>query len=97
MDVGDLTSRKELKKRLKCKDFSWYLKNVWPELNIYDEDSVHWGAVSNSISSHSLKCIHHIFFPLKINTISVNTNRQNKNKHNGELQRTDPDTKNSIK
>ena len=55
MDVGDLTSRKELKKRLKCKDFSWYLKNVWPELNIYDEDSVHWGAVSNSISSHTLK------------------------------------------
>jgi len=31
---GDLTERLELKEKLKCKDFSWYLNYVYPELEI---------------------------------------------------------------
>ncbi|XP_066904273.1 putative polypeptide N-acetylgalactosaminyltransferase 9 [Halyomorpha halys] len=31
-DIGDLTERKELKKRLKCESFEWYIKHVFPEL-----------------------------------------------------------------
>ena len=49
MDAGDLTERLELKERLQCKPFKWFLENVWPELNAYRENNQAWGWVSDII------------------------------------------------
>lgn len=35
-DYGDISERLEIKKRLKCKTFDWYLKNIIPELIVPD-------------------------------------------------------------
>ncbi|KAK9878450.1 hypothetical protein WA026_022090 [Henosepilachna vigintioctopunctata] len=34
MNYGDISSRATLRKELSCKDFEWYLKNVYPELTL---------------------------------------------------------------
>ncbi|XP_061193808.1 probable N-acetylgalactosaminyltransferase 9 isoform X2 [Saccostrea echinata] len=50
-DYGDISERVELRKRLKCKSFKWYLDNVYPEKFIPDENVHAWGMVRNPSSN----------------------------------------------
>ncbi|XP_055952053.1 putative polypeptide N-acetylgalactosaminyltransferase 9 [Argiope bruennichi] len=45
-DYGDITERKDLRKKLQCKSFKWYLDTVYPELFV-PGDAVASGEVRN--------------------------------------------------
>jgi polypeptide N-acetylgalactosaminyltransferase len=50
-DAGNFTDRIELRKRLKCKTFKWFLDNVYPEKFIPDENVYAYGMVRNPSSN----------------------------------------------
>ncbi|KAJ3654522.1 hypothetical protein Zmor_013705 [Zophobas morio] len=51
IDYGDISSRIQLRKELKCYDFDWYLKNVYPELTLPTDNEERlkkkWSALEN--------------------------------------------------
>uniref|UniRef100_A0A3Q4HJN1 Polypeptide N-acetylgalactosaminyltransferase n=1 Tax=Neolamprologus brichardi TaxID=32507 RepID=A0A3Q4HJN1_NEOBR len=42
IDIGDISKRKALRSRLRCRPFSWFLSNIYPELRSYS-DTVAYG------------------------------------------------------
>ncbi|NXJ14765.1 GALT6 acetylgalactosaminyltransferase, partial [Odontophorus gujanensis] len=42
---GDITERRRLRERLHCKNFTWYLQNIYPEMFVPDLNPTFYGAV----------------------------------------------------
>ncbi|XP_037124183.1 polypeptide N-acetylgalactosaminyltransferase 17 [Syngnathus acus] len=51
IDFGDISERVALRKSLQCKNFQWYLENIYPEMRTYS-DTLYYGELRNSKASH---------------------------------------------
>ncbi|XP_076878205.1 polypeptide N-acetylgalactosaminyltransferase 18a isoform X2 [Brachyhypopomus gauderio] len=48
ISIGDITKRKLLRERLKCKPFHWFLQNIYSEMRTYS-DTIAYGMLKNGL------------------------------------------------
>ncbi|XP_052796372.1 polypeptide N-acetylgalactosaminyltransferase 13-like [Mya arenaria] len=61
MDVGDLSERLALKRRLQCRPFSWFMENIWPELFVLNRNVTAWGSARNLNTNKCLDNHNYLF------------------------------------
>eukprot|EP00794_Sanderia_malayensis_P019855 gene19857-21797_t len=54
LPYGDVEDRRALRRQLNCKPFSWYLKNIYPELRIVKPDEAAFGEIRRVTSKTCL-------------------------------------------
>ncbi|KAH9369647.1 hypothetical protein HPB48_007614 [Haemaphysalis longicornis] len=59
VSYGDVSERKALRKRLKCKSFKWYLDNVYPKVFIPTERVFAYGYVKNPATDMCIDSMQH--------------------------------------
>lgn len=62
LDMGDITQQLAIKKRLNCKSFDWFMKNVaYDVVDKYPKlpPNVHWGELRNSANKQCLDTMGH--------------------------------------
>jgi polypeptide N-acetylgalactosaminyltransferase len=74
VEVGDVSSRRALRKKLNCKSFRWYLENVYPESQM-PLDYFFLGEVNFIIIFYFVKCNQncYISFCIKIRNAETQT------------------------
>lgn len=88
-NYGDVSSRIELRKKLKCHDFDWYIKNVYPELILPSDDETRlkkkWAALQQDQFQpwHSRKRNYVSSFQLRLSNSSLCVQSQKDTKTKG--------------